>query len=333
MSRTGRPVVIAADGGGTKTDLVVVSTDGELLSHARGAGARPQIDGPESAMRSLTGLRDEALARLEEPVDVVRAQVYLAGMDFPSHILEAEALLADWPVDVVDNDIFALLRSGTAAGSAVAVVCGTGINAVGVRQGWPDVRFPALGEFSGDWGGGTFLGGQALWHAVRSEDGRGPATALQAAVSEALGHPRLTDAIEALYGTEEQQAALGSLCPVLFDVAEAGDAVAMAVVDRLADELVTMAVSILARLELAGAEVPVVLGGGVLAARRPQLMAGIDDRMRERAPHARTELVTAPPVLGAGLLALGAIGAGAAAERRYEAEVLTRNWSSLGVVV
>ena len=44
------------------------------------------------------------------------------------------------------------------------------------------VRFPALGPISGDWGGGSGLGEEALWHAARDVDGRGRATALTAAV-------------------------------------------------------------------------------------------------------------------------------------------------------
>ncbi|MFC7586672.1 hypothetical protein ACFQYP_25240 [Nonomuraea antimicrobica] len=33
-------------------------------------------------------------------------------------------------------------------------------------------RFPALGRISGDWGGGQGLAEEALWHAIRAEDGR-----------------------------------------------------------------------------------------------------------------------------------------------------------------
>ena len=58
----------------------------------------------------------------------------------------------------------------------------------------------------------------------------------------------------------------------------------------------------LRRLDLLADEVPVLLGGSVLAARHPQL----DDRIREslasRAPKAVPRVVSERPVLGAALL-------------------------------
>ena len=69
-----------------------------------------------------------------------------------------------------------------------------------------------------------------------------------------------------------------------------------------------MAVVALTRLDLLDEETPVLLGGGVLAARHPLL----DDRIRallaERAPKAVPRVVTARPVLGAALLGLDRVG-------------------------
>ncbi len=53
---------------------------------------------------------------------------------------------------MVDNDTFALLRSGTDRGWGVAVVCGGGINCVGLTADGREVRFPSLGPITGDWG-------------------------------------------------------------------------------------------------------------------------------------------------------------------------------------
>ena len=53
----------------------------------------------------------------------------------------------------------------------MAVVCGAGINCVGMRPDGRTARFPALGRFSGDWGGGWALAEEALYHAARAADG------------------------------------------------------------------------------------------------------------------------------------------------------------------
>ena len=63
---------------------------------------------------------------------------------------------------IVGNDTFAVLRAGTERGWGVAVVCGAGINCVGVAPDGRHARFPALGAITGDWGGGYDVGLAAL---------------------------------------------------------------------------------------------------------------------------------------------------------------------------
>jgi N-acetylglucosamine kinase-like BadF-type ATPase len=243
----------------------------------------------------------------------------LANADLP---VEEESLAAAlharaWGTTVaVRNDTFALLRAGVTEPRGVAVVCGAGINCVGMRPDGRTARFPALGRISGDWGGGWALAEEALWHAARAEDGRGLPTALSLTLPAHFGLPTMYALIEALHLEHIAPARRHELTPVLFSTAAAGDPVARDIVDRLADEVVTMATVALTRLELLAEETPVLLGGGVLAARHPRLTDGIRDLLASRAPKAVPEVVTARPVLGAALLGLDAVGAPARAHTR-----------------
>ena len=74
-------------------------------------------------------------------------------------------------------------------------------------------------------------------------------------------------------------------------------------VDRLAAEIVTMAGTCLRRLDLLEREVPVVLGGGILQAKPPLLMARVYEGLRSVAPRAQVVPLTAPPILGAQVIA------------------------------
>src|SRR5690606_38685559 len=103
------------------------------------------------------------------------------------------------------------------------------------------------------------------------------------------------------------------LAPLLFDVAAAGDSLARSLVHRQADEIVSLAVVSMDRLDLLGQETPVLLGGSVLAARHPLLQDRLTEQLAVRAPKATPRLVTAPPVLGAALLGLDRLGARAEA--------------------
>lgn len=136
-------------------------------------------------------------------------------------------------------------------------------------------RFPALGRVSGDWGGGGGLAEEALWHAARAEDGRGEPTELARALPEHFGLGSMYALIEALHLGHVPAGRRHELTPVLFTVAEAGDPVASGLVDRLADEVANMATVALGQLGLLDSPAPVVLGGSILAARRPGLDAGV----------------------------------------------------------
>ena len=201
------------------------------------------------------------------------------------------------------------------------MVCGAGINCVGVRADGMHVRFPALGRLSGDWGGGFELGEEALWWAVREEDGRGPATTLTPLVALHFGLPTATAVTEAIHFGELGVDRLVELAPGVLAAARDGDAVAVSVVDRLAEEVTVLATTSLRRLDLLASPATVVLGGGVLAGNDPLLLGGVRGRLAERAPHAGVVVVEAPPVLGAAIAGLALLDAPASATVRLRAEV------------
>ncbi|CAM5741619.1 BadF/BadG/BcrA/BcrD ATPase family protein [Streptomyces hirsutus] len=253
---------------------------------------------------------------------VAHVSACLANADLPVEEERLTAALAarGWGDTVeVRNDTFALLRAGVTEPRGVAVVCGAGINCVGMRPDGRTARFPALGRISGDWGGGWALAEEALWHAARAEDGRGPATALAGTLPAHFGLPDMPALIEALHLERLAPRRRHELAPVLFATAAGGDPVAGAIVDRQADEVASMAVVALTRLDLLAEETPVLLGGSVLAARHPRL----DDRVRallaEHAPKAVPRVVTAAPVLGAALLGLDHLTAAPSAQARLRA--------------
>ncbi|MGW0902510.1 N-acetylglucosamine kinase [Streptomyces sp. NPDC002853] len=306
--------VLAIDAGNSKTDVAVVAADGTVVGAARGGGFQPPQVGVETAVDVLEEAVTRALA--EAGTDSVEhVSACLANADLPVEERELAAALRRraWGPSVdVRNDTFAILRAGLledAEPRGVAVVCGAGINCVGMLPDGRTARFPAIGRMSGDWGGGGGLAEEALWYAARAEDGRGDATALREALPAHFGLPSMYALIEALHLGSIAPVRRHELTPVLFATAAAGDAVARALVDRMADEVVAMSTVALDRLDLLGEETPVLLGGSVLAARHPQL----DDRVRallaDRAPKAVARVVVARPVLGAALLGLDQVGA------------------------
>ena len=340
-----RAAVLAIDGGNSKTDVALVAGDGTLLAAVRGPGSNAHIIGLGPAMAILAELAAAAAAQagIAAGVSPVAEHVSacLAGADLAEdeERLGAAMRAQGWALTCsVVNDTFAILRAGLLPGLidtdaalpaaqvrhwGVAVTCGAGINCVAVAPDGREARFPALGPVTGDWGGGEGLGREALWWAVRDEDGRGPRTMLREAVAAYFDMPTASDVGIGIHYGKIPEGELLELAPVLLYTAAGGDEVARKVVARLAEEVVTMAVAMIRRLGLTGQAVPVILGGGLLMARDPLLTDGIALGLAARAPEAFMHIVDVPAVAGAALLGLDAVGAPTSAEEQLRAAYLT----------
>ena len=324
-----QPAVLAIDGGNSKTDVALVAGDGTLLASARGPGINAHEVGVDQTVLILDAVVKQAAAQLDQRPDGLLARhtvACLANADLPEEEAEhATAVQAQgWSESAtVVNDTFAILRSGLPdaveglEGSGphwgVAVVCGAGINAVGVAPDGRVTRYLALGTISGDWGGGHGLGLEVLWHAIRAEDGRGPDTALVGHLTRHFGVERVEEVTIGIHKGKIPDDDLTGLAPILLRASDEGDAVARTVVNRLADEISVMAITAMRRLDLTALATPVVLGGGVVTARNPLLMSGITRQLAAAAPAAEVRVIDVPPVAGAALLGLDQVHAPPAA--------------------
>jgi N-acetylglucosamine kinase-like BadF-type ATPase len=319
--------VLAVDGGNSKTDVALVNSDGSVLALVRGARSSPQHLGVDGALAVVEGLLREALreAQLGDK-DGRFAQVatlLMAGVDFPTEEEAVRTAVEErgWAESVhVGNDTFAVLRAGTERGWGVAVTCGAGINCVGVAPDGRHARFPALGAITGDWGGGYDLGLAAVSAAARSEDGRGPRTSLERAVPGHFGVNTPSELAEWIHTGRIDQRRVIELAPLVLAEA-ADDAVAAEIVEHLATEVVALARVALTRLELTQEPVEVLLGGGVLQDVDGDLLAAIDSGLREAAPNVTVRPTASAAIVGAALLGLDALEAGAEAQTRLRRDL------------
>ena len=324
-----KPAVLAIDGGNSKTDVALVASDGTLLAAARGPGINAHEVGVDQTVLILDAVVKQAAAQLDGSGSgwiALHTVACLANADLPEEEAEhAAAVQAQgWSATAtVVNDTFAILRAGlpdrTGPHWGVAVVCGAGINCVGVAPDGRVTRYLALGTISGDWGGGYGLGLEVLWHAVRAEDGRGPDTALAGYVTSHFGVERVEEVTLRIHQGKIPDDDLTGLAPVLLRAADEGDQVARTVVNRLADEISVMAITAMRRLDLTGLAAPIILGGGVMTARNPRLLDGITRQLTEAAPRAEVRVIDVPPVVGAALLGLDQAHAAPAAKARLRA--------------
>ena len=128
MGPLNEPCLLALDGGNSKTDVLLVAEDGTVITRARAGAFVPHIVGAPAAVASLADAVAEVLAASPGGRASLVAG-YLANADLPEEEKAiADAIAAQGWADhvVVGNDTLAMLRTGTDAATAVAVVCGAG---------------------------------------------------------------------------------------------------------------------------------------------------------------------------------------------------------------
>ena len=320
-------VVLAVDGGNSKTDLALVGADGALLSLVRGPQSSPHHLGLDGCLDVLSSLLDDAMSqagvRSANGAVADVAELTMAGVDFPVEEEQVEAAVRARPWArriTVRNDTFAVLRAGTERGWGVAVVCGAGINCVGVAPDGRHARFPSLGAITGDWGGGYDVGLEAVSAAARSEDGRGPKTSLERVVPAHFGLDTPMELAEAIHAGRIGQRRVIELAPMVLAQAQT-DEVARAIVRRLVSEVAAMARVALTRLGLEHVPVEVLLGGGLLQTAEDGLLSDIESALADAGPSITVRSTRSPAIVGAALLGLDALHAKPDAHERLRREL------------
>jgi N-acetylglucosamine kinase-like BadF-type ATPase len=299
--------VLAVDGGNTKTIALVAGADGVTLG--AGHGGRSDIYNtvaPEQAIDAIEAAARQALAAAGIAGGAVDAAAFsLAGADWPEDFTLLEGALQErlaLPAPpLVVNDAIGALRAGSPDWTGIAVVSGT-YNAVGARH--PDGRVFHLG-FWPDGAGGRDLAREGLRAVYHEALGMGPPTVL---TERALALFDAADAIDLLHAFTRRggvpEAEGDRLAPVVLDAADAGDAVARAIVEDKGRVLGRQGRACAKQLRLPLDGTRVVLTGGVFGHPTERLAAATMAEL----PGAVAVRHGPPPVAGALLLALDRLG-------------------------
>jgi N-acetylglucosamine kinase-like BadF-type ATPase len=299
---------LGIDGGGTKTEMLLVDRDGAVVSHAVGAGCNPNRLSDEALARALV---DGVALLAGEGRDLLpRIQVVFAGVAGASHPRNSarvraalSAALPTAPLVRVASDTVPALWSGARGSPGIVLVAGTGATAYGEDGHGSWHRAGGWGYLIGDDGSGYALGREAVREVCRSADGSGEPTILWDKLAVAHGLHEPLDLVPFVYGRERPP--FDELVPLVLEAWRDGDGGARRAVARVVDDQAGLIAAVHRTLGFDDAPLTLVLRGGLLVPGgviRPLLLerlAGYPGGGRYLL--ARTE---APPVYGSALLAL-----------------------------
>ena len=170
-----------------------------------------------------------------------------------------------------------------------------------------EARAGGWGPILGDDGSGYDIGLGALRAVLATLDGSGPATVLSRTLLGAVNLTEWEQLIPFVQKGEISRQEIAALCPVVFASAKEGDPVAGEIIEKAAAALGNQVVAVIRSLGMSGS-VPLTCVGGVF--REIELLWSrlADSAVRIGATLYRHDPLL-PPVLGAVLLAGGAIPA------------------------
>jgi N-acetylglucosamine kinase len=312
------PVILAFDGGGTRTRCVAVARSGFILGLGQGGPANVCHIAPEEVKRSLLAAAHGALAGAGLPAARVRSVAAgLAGV-FPDgrNREPVEQVLREAfrrARITATGDAVIALRGAIPEGHGVVAVSGTGSSVFGASLdsgAWS--RVGGGGPILGDEGSGYHIAVAGLRAAWRSCDGRGEATALASRLARALGVARFEDAVNVVYGKEMTRDRIAALAVVVSETASRGDAAAQGILRRAGVDLGMAAAVAIRSLALKGR--CAVSWQGAAFEAGPLLVDAFSDTVRAAHPLADIRPPALPPVGGAFLLGLEQLGDRASAE-------------------
>ena len=262
---------VGIDGGGTGTRARLQGADGHTLGEGQ-AGPSGLGQGIEQAWRHVQQAIAAAFAQAGQspaaPAEVALG-LGLAGAGVAAQ--HAAFMRADpgYARCVLVNDGVTQLLGAHAGGPGLVVAAGTGSVAASRDAAGHTQQAGGWGFPVGDEGSGAWLGLHAMRHAQHVLDGRAAASPLSQALFAQVG----ADAGALLaWCAGAGQAAWATLAPRVFDAADAGDDVAVALLNQAAQDLARLVHALDAAH---AAALPIVMRGSVgerLVARWPETL-------------------------------------------------------------
>jgi N-acetylglucosamine kinase-like BadF-type ATPase len=300
--------VMGVDGGTTKTIALVADDQGRILGASRGEGSNWTGSDVGIPMAVVSATAQAALRQAGLCGDDIAMAVFgLAGADWPEDHERRQTVLERGGLArrlVVKNDAFVGLRAGTQQRYGVAIAAGTGTNTAVIT---PDGTEWAFGYYAAEGGAGD-IARDAIRAVLHAEDGRGQPTALTGAILGKLNYPNVDDLLRALIAEQVEWGKILSLCPLVFEAADASDAVAAEIIIRHGLTLAEYATAVVRRFAMQSLEFDVVLSGSVFKGQGPLLIDTITQAIQAVAPRARIVRVQFEPAVGGLLLAYDALG-------------------------
>jgi glucosamine kinase len=302
-------VFLGFDGGGTKTECVLLDEAGRVAARSKSGPSNPTRIGFDNAAKAV---EDAAVMALEEAraqrTDVAAICAGLAGTGRPENSARMKELLSSlFPAALVQvlTDL-ELPLAMMPDGPAIVLVAGTGSAAIGRDAQGKVLRTGGFGRDVSDEGSAYDVGLRAIHGAAQEESVGSVDTLLGRQILLQLGC-RTWDEVQQRINAD-RDAIYPRVFPVVAAAADAGDLAACSLLDDAAERLSALFQSLAAQLGLAASDFALAKTGGMMG-RSAYLDNVLANSLAKAAPRARIVSLPLAPAEAAARIALQAAAA------------------------
>jgi N-acetylglucosamine kinase-like BadF-type ATPase len=296
--------VLGFDGGGTKTECVLMDEASRVLARSRSGPSNPMRVGFGGALAAICEAARSALNSVNlPPAEVTALCAGLAGTGHTDAERKMKRLLEEefsGKTVIVCTDLELTLEA-TGEGPAIVLIAGTGSAAVGRDARGQIARIGGHGPLLGDEGSAFDVGQRAAIAAVHEFDRTGGNSAIGKLILQELDVSTWHEVQSLAHSAPDE--VFPRIFPVIVRAADQGDPAARELLLHAADDLATLVAALMQRLKLHDQKFLLVKTGGMIG-RSFFFDQQVDERLRAIAPHAQFGAMAISPAESAARLAL-----------------------------
>lgn len=294
------------DGGGTKTEAVIMDSNLRVIGEGRAGASNPLRVGLTTAAGAVREAIDNACAAAKvRRTDLEAAEIGLAGArrrELRERMREMFLQLGIRDIEVVtDADI--ALHGATDGAPGLVVIAGTGSICCGINSRGKQVCAGGWGPVAGDEGAGAWIARRALRAVAHASDGRGPQTLLTEFACNYFHVSTADDLTTAIYAptiTNERIAGFGK---DVIEAAKRKDDIAEEIIKEGGMELGLAAVAVIRTLQMEKDEFQIAYVGGIFRASGEMILKPLRAEVARVAPRAYFEPPHFSPAVAAARMA------------------------------
>ena len=284
---------LGIDGGGTKTEFALSDPNGKIVCRLFMDGCNPNTVGIENAKRII----EDGVVQVCKDVPLSSVVVYagIAGCASESYADEIKIMLEKMSFAACDvgSDNNNIVAAGLGDNEGITMILGTGICAYVVKK--EETKRIAGWGYLFDNGGSSFhIGRDAINAYFSAYDGSGEETTLVQRIKETFSYSN-SEFLKYLYNGGNKL--VSSYAMYVFEEAEKGDRVSIAILKKHIAEIARLVRASLSHFSTYNERIPIILGGGLT--NQKLLLPYLTDELGNDIKKCNIQVLDVPPVNGA----------------------------------